>query len=193
MSVKLSEKQMLPPGIQLLPDYISVDEECDLVSQVDGSIWSNELSRRVQHYGFRYDYRKRTVDQSMRLGPLPDWLQQQAIRLFEGGIFEQVPDQVIINEYVPGQGIAAHVDCEPCFGPTIASLSLCAPIVMVFESRRTREVIEVDLPPSSLLVLSGEGRYDWTHSIQARRADTIKATTRPRERRISLTFRTVIL
>lgn len=190
---QMEEKSILPPGIRLLSDYISTVEECDLVALVDSGIWSNELSRRVQHYGYRYDYRKRAVDSSMRLGPLPGWLQQLASRLFKDEIFDQVPDQVIINEYVPGQGIAAHVDCEPCFGPVIASLSLGAPIMMSFGNKRTREVIEVDLPARSLLVLSGAGRYEWTHSIPARRADTIMAATRPRERRISLTFRTMIL
>lgn len=188
----MEEKGTLPPGIQLLPDYISAEEERELVSQFDGGIWSNELSRRVQHYGYRYDYRKRLVDGSMRLGPLPSWLQRLALRLFEDGIFEQVPDQVIVNEYLPGQGIAAHVDCEPCFGPVIASLSLGAPVPMVFRNRRTREVVEVDLPPGSLLVFSGEGRYQWTHAILARKADIVEGRSRERLRRVSLTFRTMI-
>ena len=183
---------VLPPGIRLLPDFISAEVETDLVAQVDSGMWSNELSRRVQHYGYRYDFRKRAVDPSMRLGPLPGWLHLLALRLFEEGIFERVPDQVIINEYLPGQGIAAHVDCEPCFGPTIASLSLSAPAPMVFGDRKTSEVVEVDLPPKSLLVLSGEGRYEWTHSIPARRADVTDHAIRQRARRISLTFRTVI-
>lgn len=189
----MEEKNTLPPGIQLLPDYISAEEECELISQVDSGIWSNELSRRVQHYGYRYDYRKRAVDLSMRLGPLPGWLQHIAFRLFEEEIFERVPDQVIVNEYLPGQGIAAHVDCEPCFGPVIASLSLGAPIMMSFGNKRTREVIEVDLPPRSLLVLAGEGRYEWTHSILARKSDTVGERSRERARRVSLTLRTVIL
>ncbi|MCZ7579750.1 MAG: alpha-ketoglutarate-dependent dioxygenase AlkB [Fimbriimonadaceae bacterium] len=188
----MGEKGTLPQGIQLLPDYISAEEECELVSQVDGGIWSNDLSRRVQHYGYRYDYRKRVVDPSMRLGSLPYWLQLLALRLHEDGIFAQTPDQVIVNEYMPGQGIAAHVDCEPCFGSVIASLSLCAPVPMVFGSRRTHEVAEVDLPPRSLLVLSGEGRYEWTHAILARKTDAIDGESRERARRVSLTFRTVI-
>lgn len=128
----------------------------------------------------------------MRLGPLPGWLQQQAIRLLEDGIFEEAPDQVIVNEYLPGQGIAAHVDCEPCFGPVIASLSLGAPIMMSFGNKRTREVIEADLAPRSLLVLSGLGRYEWTHSILARKTDMVDGATRQRARRVSLTFRTVM-
>lgn len=188
----MDEKSTLCPGIQLLPDYISAEEECALVSQVDGSIWSDELSRRVRHYGYRYDYRKRAVDPSMRLGPVPDWLQRLALRLHEDGIFGQVPDQVIVNEYLPGQGIASHVDCEPCFGPVIASLSLCAPVPMVFGNRKTREVVEVDLPPKSLLVLAGEGRYEWTHAILARKADFVEGRSRGRTRRVSLTFRTMI-
>jgi len=28
----------------------------------------------VQHYGYRYDYKARTIDHSMRLGELPQWV-----------------------------------------------------------------------------------------------------------------------
>jgi alkylated DNA repair dioxygenase AlkB len=40
------------------------------------------------------------------------------------GLADEVTNQTIVNEYRPGQGIAAHVDCVPCFGATILSLSL---------------------------------------------------------------------
>ena len=183
----------LPPGVELLPDYVSPDDEHNLLSLVDSGVWSTELARRVQHFGYRYDYRKRSVDPSMCLGSLPPMLQAVANRLVEELLFDRPPDQVIVNEYLPGQGIAAHVDCEPCFGPVIASLSLFAPVIIAFANKRTREVVEVDLPHRSLLVLSGEGRYGWTHSIPARKTDMVDGALRQRMRRVSLTFRTMIL
>jgi alkylated DNA repair dioxygenase AlkB len=91
----------------------------------------------VQHYGWRYDYRERRVTEEMRLGPLPDWLLPAAEAVGDLPEFDRRPDQVIVNEYLPGQGISAHVDCEPCFGPAIASLSLGGEVEMVFRKRST--------------------------------------------------------
>lgn len=42
------------------------------------------------------------------------------------------PDQVTVNEYLPGQGIASHVDTHEAFGPTLLSLSLVSGVVMDF-------------------------------------------------------------
>ncbi|MBL8596335.1 MAG: alpha-ketoglutarate-dependent dioxygenase AlkB [Devosia sp.] len=107
----------------------------ELLAQIGALPWRDDLRRRVQHYGYRYDYKARRVTRDSYLGPLPEWLATLVGGLSADGIFEAVPDQVIVNEYLPGQGIAAHVDCEPCFGDMIASLSLGSGCTM--ESRRS--------------------------------------------------------
>ena len=100
-----------------------------------------------------------------------------------------MPDQVIINEYEPGQGIAAHIDCVPCFGNHIASLSLGGAVDMRFDRRG--EAHNLRLMPESLLGLSGEARLKWRHSIAARKTDIVDGQRVVRSRRVSLTFRTV--
>ena len=45
-----------------------------------------------------------------------------------------MPDQLIVNEYQPGQGISAHIDCEPCFKNTIVTVSLGSVYEMDFIS-----------------------------------------------------------
>ena len=66
---------------------------------------------RVQHYGWRYDYRARAITPDMHIGALPDWLAKLAQRLYdETDLFYRVPEQVIVNEYQAGQGIATHID-----------------------------------------------------------------------------------
>lgn len=94
---------MLPPATHYMPDY--VDEACELalLHAIDNSAWLGDLKRRVQHYGFRYDYRARRVTDETRLGPLPDWLEVLAGRLWKDSIFQAQPDQVIVNEYLPGR------------------------------------------------------------------------------------------
>lgn len=181
-----------PPGLVYLPDFITVEAEQGLVACLDVGDWSEELKRRVQHFGYRYDYRARRVTQDSALGPLPNWLLPLAHRLNSVGLFEREPDQVIANEYWPGQGISAHVDCEPCFGPVIASLSLLSACEMRFRHVSNALRSSVILEPRSLLVLAGEARTQWSHEIPARQFDSIAGVRYRRARRVSLTFRTVI-
>lgn len=180
-------------GLTYIPDFITQAEEKALVDTIDQQSWLTDLKRRVQHYGWRYDYTARRVDESMRLGPLPDWLMGYCRRLYNERHFLKVPDQVIINEYQPGQGIAPHVDCVPCFEEAIASLSLGSTCMMDFTSRTTGERIHHLLEPRSLLIFSGNARYQWKHGIAARKTDKHEGQVMRRTRRISLTFRNVVL
>lgn len=179
-------------GLTYLPDYIITDEEQALITHIDRQSWLTDLKRRVQHYGYRYDYKARTVTSDSYLGPLPDWLQPLAQRLYDDGTFPAVPDQAIVNEYLPGQGISAHIDCIPCFADTIASLSLGSPAVMQFANPQTGEKKDILLKERSLIILSGEARYEWTHAIPARKADIMNGLKISRDRRVSLTFRNIV-
>jgi alkylated DNA repair dioxygenase AlkB len=184
-------------GLSLLADFITEAEERELLSVIDQHPWLADLQRRVQHYGYRYDYTARQVTANLYLGALPDWLQLLAMRLHCEGFFatppDQVPDQVIVNEYQPGQGIAPHVDCIPCFGGTIASLSLGSGCLMDFTHSKTAQKTSLFLPPRSLLRLQGDARYHWQHGIAKRKSDVFDGVKIQRGRRVSLTFRSVTL
>jgi alkylated DNA repair dioxygenase AlkB len=178
-------------GVLYIPAYISPQHHDALVTTIDAQLWRGDLARRTQHYGYVYDYRARSVDASAWLGELPPWLARIARQLTADGLVQKVPDQAIINEYLPGQGIADHVDCTPCFDDVIVSLSLGAPVMM--DLKRQGKHVAVWLEPRSILVLRGEGRYAWTHGIARRQYDTLDGVRVPRERRLSVTFRTVIV
>ena len=171
------------------------DEECqNLLASIDECPWLNDLKRRVQHYGWKYDYTSRSLSADMRIGALPDFVGDVATRLYDRGWFDRAPDQVIVNEYHPGQGISPHVDRE-CFGPTVATLSLGDTWPMEFtptvQNRAARAKIELVLEVGSILVLTGAARSSWTHGIVPRQADSHGRSRRPRRRRVSVTFRTV--
>lgn len=180
-------------GLSYVPEFITVDEERALLDAIDQSHWLTDLKRRVQHYGYKYDYKARAVTNDAYLGELPGWLEPIAKRLYDQGIFQTAPDQAIVNEYEPGQGISAHVDCVPCFGGTIASLTLGSGAMMQFQNTHDGRREELYLHDRSLIVLSGAARYDWTHAIPARKSDVVEGFKMNRQRRISLTFRTAIL
>ena len=114
------------PGLKFLEGFLTPEEQAYCIDRVDAadSQWRSDLSRRVQHYGWRYDYKARAITPDMHIGALPDWLAQLAQKLYdETGLFDCVPEQVIVNEYLPGQGIATHID-HPGFGPTVCTISL---------------------------------------------------------------------
>lgn len=175
-------------GLVYLSNYISPEHHDWLYETIDAHPWDNTLKRRVQHYGYRYDYKARKVTPDMYLGDLPSWLGRIASQLHHDGLINAIPDQVIINDYLTGQGISPHIDCEPCFGHRIFSLSLGSAAVMEF-THPDHEKVPITLEPRSLTMMYGEARYNWKHGIPARKSDH----GRKRGRRISLTFRKVTI
>jgi len=178
-------------GLIYIPQYISQPHHDKLIETIDEQPWRGELARRTQHYGYVYDYRAKSVNVSMRLGELPTWLERIAQHLHYDGLVPTMPDQAIINEYLPGQGIANHIDSAPSFGEVVISLSLAAPAVM--EYKKDDQTVPVLLEPRSLVVMRGAARYEWTHGIPKRKQDSYDGQIFIRERRLSITFRKVAL
>ncbi|WP_198084381.1 alpha-ketoglutarate-dependent dioxygenase AlkB [Variovorax sp. E3] len=180
----------IPEGLQIVADFVSSSEERNLLSLIDDSEWDTGMARRVQHYGWRYDYKSKKVDGEAFLGPLPVWAADLGERLFQKGLLNELPDQVIVNEYVGAQGINKHIDCPSCFRGPVITISLNESWEMVF-SRRTEagndEKYKVLLPRGSAAVLDGAARSIWSHEIPRRP----KEQGLLRGRRVSITFRKV--
>lgn len=181
------------PNLIYIENYISDEEHNNLIHLIDKKKWSNELKRRVQHYGYKYNYKAKNINESMKVQNLPNWAEKLGRKLVEDGHFNLPPDQLIINEYEPGQGITAHIDCEPCFEDIIVSISLGSYAIMDFTNKLTKEKIPIVLPPKSAVILKDKSRYDWLHGIASRKTDIINGFKKNRNRRISLTYRRVIL
>jgi alkylated DNA repair dioxygenase AlkB len=177
------------PGLLYAPALLSAADQQRILAALDALPWQDDLRRRVQHYGYKYDYKARAVDPSAYVGPLPPFGVEVAQRLAALGLVEEAPDQLIVNEYQPGQGISAHVDCEPCFKNVIVTVSLGSAYEMDFIEVASGAVRAAVLEVGSALVMRDAGRYLWMHRIKARKSDHGV----PRGRRVSLTFRNVIL
>jgi alkylated DNA repair dioxygenase AlkB len=178
-------------GLVYRPGHIDAAREAQLLALIDANEWSSELKRRVQHFCYRYDYKARHLGPDAVLGPLPAWLSTEAERLVAAGFFAAPPDQVIVNEYQPGQGIAPHIDRPDCFGDTVAGISLGAACLMQFSHPGSGRRLDLRLAPGSLFVLTGAARYQWRHGIAARKSDLVDGCRVPRGRRVSITFRAV--
>lgn len=183
----------LPQGLTLVPDFVDPSQEVAILTWLDQQPWDTSLKRRTQHYGYRYNYAGHghapLVPTTPFSGPILEMAQRLSTTVYSGG----VPTQCIVNEYTRNQGIAAHTD-SPMFGPTIVSISLGAPTIMIF-SHRDGTRIPVPLPQRSLLIMTGPARTEWKHEISPNvrliYPDGHTETKPGNYRRVSLTYRTV--
>ena len=176
-------------GAFIIPDFITEAEEQRILLRIAQAPWLTELRRRVQHYGYRYDYRGAT--RPAPATPFPRWADAMAERI-QPHFSNVLPVQCIVNEYRSGQGIGMHADHRD-FGPVVASLSLAASWPMRFRRRDARPYVRTGLPGDkitilprrSVLVLAGAARRDWMHGIDP--SDAPAGTVA----RVSATFRTL--
>ena len=189
-----------PQGLEYHPQLLTARDEAELLAQIDNddSAWLTDLSRRVQHFGYKYDYSNRRLDGEAHIGPLPSWLIELAHQVRAAASEESKRlldphrpfEQAIINEYLPGQGIAPHTDRD-CFGPVVATVSLGSAVDMDFFRDATGDKYVERLEPCSLVLMRGDARATWRHGIAKRQTDTRNRHKYPRQRRVSVTFRTI--
>lgn len=197
-----------PVGLYLTPNFISPEEETNIIAWLDAQPWSDALSRRTQHYGYIYDYKSKNVNHTPA-PPISGPLLEIANKLRDKTILN--PVQCIVNEYYYNQGIAAHIDNRQ-FGNVIITISLNADAIMNFTRDITKiihndsgtpiyiqekEQFDAFLPRRSIAMLSQNARYEWKHEIKktATYFNPITQTkvTKPKDyRRISLTFRELV-
>ena len=180
------------PGTAVLLDFLTAEEECALLALFDARPWALSIKRRVQHYGFEFRYDGNNVDPASPIVAMPPSCVNIMDRLLRAGATTMLFDQLTVQEYLPGQGISAHVDTHSAFDDEIVSVSLGGLVVMRMRNATDRSV-DIVMPPRSALVLAGEGRYAWSHAIPHRSVDRIgpEGQLVPRQRRVSLTYRRV--
>jgi len=99
------------PGLLYVESFVTIEEEKQLLKEIDKREWLSDLKRRVQHYGYKYSYKEGSIDKERdRVGDgcLPEFLSFLVQRLLDQNYLHERPDQVIVNEYEPGQGISVR-------------------------------------------------------------------------------------
>ena len=93
---------------------------------------------------------------------------------------------VLLNLYRDGQdSVGWHSDAEAELGrnPVIASVSLGAVRRFVFQHKKRRQRLALDLEPGSVLIMDGPTQHYWRHQLPK--------TRQPVAARINLTFRAI--
>lgn len=199
------------PGLIMIQNILTEDYEKQIVQDLDSREWDSGISRRTQHYGYRYPY-----DKSKRLIPAASeearQLKEDGTLLYKGlypiinspqlvilqnyikKYFGIETDQCIVNEYDRNDTIGRHTDDETLFGDTVIAFSLLYPTLMRFQNKNTKSKHDIVIPPHSLIIMQNQARYDFTHEIPGRKTFSYldKVYKKPENyRRVSVTFRKV--
>jgi alkylated DNA repair dioxygenase AlkB len=186
MSISSSVSEI--SGLYYFPNLIT-DK---YISQIESGKWfgvtSSKNSRKVQHFGYYYDYSSKRVD--IPSDPIPDYLQDLiniANKKCQELKLDVVFNQIIINRYEPGQGINPHIDHKG-YGPVICCFSLNSGSILEFTRDETYEIY---LEPNSMYIMSTDARYKFTHCMPARKTDSVDGKRISRKLRYSVTLRHV--
>jgi alkylated DNA repair dioxygenase AlkB len=159
----------LPEGFRYQPDFISPDEEHDLLRQIERLPFESFQfhgflgKRRVVSFGWRYDFNERELQKVNDIPPFLLPLRERAAGL--AGLGPASFQHALVTEYAPGAGIGWHRD-KAVFDEVvgISFLSACD-----FRFRRkkgsTWERATIVTEPRSAYLLSGPARTEWEHSI----------------------------
>jgi len=183
-----------------VPNFVSTQEEKLLLDRIDSPAlqpaWHQLKKRRLQQWGGtpRKDFVAERV---------PAFLRILAQRLHSAGVFPEVPNHCLINEYEPGQGIMPHTD-GPLYFPRVAIISMSGHTVFEFRPRLNEPPsLSLLVEPRSLLIFDGDAYTTYFHGISERIEDVLTrevvvpygeamlGETLERARRVSLTIRIV--
>lgn len=157
-------------GLYYIPNYISKKRVKKLEDKINAEIQlqpisNNNNSRRVAHYGYTYSYDRSGLNKAPEI---PIFLKEIIIPekleyLNDPDLNQFVNnyDQVIINEYKPGQKINYHIDHTSMFGKVIICLTIgeCVPI----KFKKDNIVKTIYPEKGSLYIMTGRSRYQWKH------------------------------
>ncbi|KAA1474120.1 hypothetical protein DENSPDRAFT_781161 [Dentipellis sp. KUC8613] len=117
-----------PDAAYYIPNFVSIDEEAYLLRKIQETPhtkWRQLANRRLQTWGGDLTPKNTLIPQ-----PFPAFVTQfpdLLTRLECTGAFadspHKRPNHIILNEYLPGQGIMPHED-GPSYHPVVATLSL---------------------------------------------------------------------
>lgn len=177
------------PGLLIYPEFISADTEKELLSEVDGQTWMVDYARRLQYYGFRNELEEpyQLISIPLQIPPLIYKLSKEIV---DKKLLHYQPDQVIINEYIPGEGIRPHKD-RNYYENQICGVNLGSSCVMRFIRGKNLETIDVQIPRRSLYIMQDDARKKWSHGIPPRKKDIFDGAVQHRDRRVSITYRKV--
>lgn len=175
------------PGLIYVADFM-VESEVKQIQEYIADINFEPItnapnSRRVAQYGYTYSYDRSGVKVTEPIPPILHNLvtSSKINNIVKSNILGYEFDQLIINEYTPGQQIAYHTDHPTQFDDIIVCITIGQSVPIMFKNEEKTKKLNVI--SGSLYIMTGDARYKWKHHLR----------NNGETNRYSLTFRKVKL
>jgi alkylated DNA repair protein alkB homolog 6 len=169
-----------PDTVYYIPNFITTEEETYLLNNVYNAPkpkWTQLSNRRLQNWGGL------PKAKGMILEDIPAWLNIYCEKVAKFGQFDnKIPNHVLVNEYLSGQGIMPHED-GPSYYPCVTTLSLGSHTLLDFYKPVNEEALELTfesrylfslmLEPRSLVILKDDMYQKYLHGIKEVTQDEI--------------------
>ncbi|WP_207514301.1 alpha-ketoglutarate-dependent dioxygenase AlkB [Longitalea luteola] len=161
----------LPEGFYYTPEYITEDEEQQLLAAVEDIhlhpmvFQGYTAKRKVASFGYDYNFTTRQLTKGLPIPAPFDWLIDKVAMQLK--INRDQIAELLVTEYPIGAVINWHRDAPPF--DSIAGISLAAdcmfklrPYEKSLRSRKT--TVSLPVRRRSLYIMQGPARSDWEHS-----------------------------
>lgn len=123
----------IPSSAYYISNFITDDEEKEIEKYVNNAPqpkWTQLSHRRLQNWG-GIPHPKGMIAEE-----IPSWLQKYINKIKNLNIFDNntQPNHVLINEYLPNQGIMGHSD-GPLFHPIVTTITCGSHTLLEFTKR----------------------------------------------------------
>ena len=192
-STSLSSQKMVVDGLQTIKNYVTKAEQTAILHDLNQYPFVDYAGKSCQEFGqnFSFYIDRFTADY------LPPAVKALGDRLVTDGILteEERPNYVLVNRYIPGQGIHPHVD-DNYYTDGIVSVTLMSGGSLNFfrdknnvyfdenpdignkykPNKMKDKLLECGagyFEPGSLFAMHREGRYAYKHEMKRRYKDRV--------------------
>lgn len=163
-------------GVFLWENFISEEEEKELICAMDQDVWKESQSgRRKQDFGPKVNFKKKKV-RVCGFSGLPALSHKLVLRMYqESTLAGFQPVEQCNLDYHPERGAAIdpHLDDSWLWGERLVTINMLSDTTLTMSLEQglpelglTGEVhVAVHLPRRCLVVLYGEARHIWKHAI----------------------------
>lgn len=155
-------------GVFVQADFISSDEEAELVAGMEAEPWvESQSGRRKQDFGPKINFKKKKVKADAFQG-FPAYSKTVMDRLKTiSCLSEFQPVEMCNLEYLPSRGasIDPHHDDFWIWGERLVTVNLLSDTVYSLTLRDSDICVKVPVPQRCIVVLYGEARNVYMHSI----------------------------
>lgn len=172
-------------GIYLVADFLSENEEEQLLQAIDNDIWIPSQSGRLkQDFGIKINFKKQTIKTKYFTG-MPTYSQEFLQRLQTHRLLTDFQSVELCNlDYRSERGshIDPHIDDTWIWGERLITINLLSNTILslIPKEEHSNRIIYIPLPRRWMIVLYGDARYEYKHAIQRRHIHG---------RRLAVTFR----